>query len=502
MRLFVFFLLFLLSPYVFLLINTFSNFSQFLGAIERIDFAEIEWALKNSIIQAFLSALVSLITGFILFQGLQKLRFRFPSKSQVSIKWLEVILILPNLMPTLLIVFLLIDLIEPFPTGIPGIVLVHAFINSGLVAILIDRAFQSRLLPLAEIAHTLGASRLLFYKKVIPLVSKDMSKIFALVFVVCFASFSVPLLVGGGKATTLEILMYEKLKLTGNYGEALVIGLLQLALISFFGLLQDSHEELNSSRSTGSQLLGTQFAAIIFPIFTLAPFIYLGYQAVQGIENLMNIEGLDQQIKSLIIPSLLFSLSVSLVVGLLILLACFQIRSRKIGQLMASFISPSTAFLGLFLLLALIQLGLSGSSIAPWIFWVLGISYLIFPILYRWGLQSDLESLRGQIEVAQSLGAQSRQIYFQIVVPQIASKVGLISSVAGFWALGDFAFGKILIGEAATLAMLSESLMTSYRIKAGLSLMGLVLIIGFIQLLIIRGGEIVYRYWFNKKVLS
>ncbi len=473
--------------------------SHFIDTLSNFEVDEFWWALKNSFLQSSLSALFSFVIGTVLFQGLQKAR---NWGSQSLQRWIEILLLMPNLMPSLLIVFLLIDLIEPFPIGMIGVVFVHSFMNAGLVAILLDRMLQNKALPIVEMAEVFGASKVLFANYFVRAFKTELLAIFAFIFIICFTSFTVPLLVGGGRATTLEILIFEKIKLTGEYNEALFLGLAQFALVAAMGILNLSQIPRQDSRSQGSHYFSSWWGLFTLLVMMGLPVIYFIFAALQGIESVGQIPGLKQSIFLLVLPSLFFSFLVSSFVVLLLLFLAFQFPQRKYFVLMNSFLTPSTAFVGLSFLVGMILLGISGYEWAGWVFWIIGFGYIIFPTLYRWGWSQELEGLRGQVEVANLLGASRAQIFFEVLLPQLAGRASLIASVAGFWALGDFALGKIFLAETKTLAMLSESLLSAYRIEAGLSIMGLILLLGLVQMACIKGVESVYRYWLKKKLLA
>jgi thiamine transport system permease protein len=50
------------------------------------------------------------------------------------------------------------------------------------------------------------------------------------------------------------------------------------------------------------------------------------------------------------------------------------------------------------------------------------------------------------------------------LLPQIAARAALIAGIASVWACGDFAVSRILADQDISLAMMTETLMSSYRL--------------------------------------
>jgi thiamine transport system permease protein len=151
--------------------------------------------------QAFWSAVFSLIFGFALFSGAQA--WLSPRAKKIS----ELALLLPNMIPPLFLVLSLLSMITPFiafPYGIGAVIAAHVLMNSGLIAVALDRLVQNKLGGMAETAWTLGASREQFWLRIAwPLLKWDLSCLLLFVFSICFTSFSIPLILGGARFATL-----------------------------------------------------------------------------------------------------------------------------------------------------------------------------------------------------------------------------------------------------------------------------------------------------------
>jgi thiamine transport system permease protein len=62
----------------------------------------------------------------------------------------------------------------------------------------------------------------------------------------------------------------------------------------------------------------------------------------------------------------------------------------------------------------------------------------------------------------------------------------VLAGIASLWAFGEFALGRVLLSQNLNWALLSESLMSSYRIEAGLG-------VGF--LILFSGGLLFTFFW-------
>ena len=118
--------LFLIFPFVFLL-------TQF-QVTSWPDMGELSWAFKNSFLQATLSAVFSLLIGFWVALGL--LSLNSPRTRRLRIV-LELLCLLPNFLPPIFILLSALSVIDPFPMGISGIVIIHSLMNFGLAAVLL-----------------------------------------------------------------------------------------------------------------------------------------------------------------------------------------------------------------------------------------------------------------------------------------------------------------------------------------------------------------------------
>ncbi len=437
-----------------------------------IDLSETWWALKNSLAQATLSATGSMALGFWMVLGFFQMQKSLGPDHPLT-RVLQFSLLLPTFLPPLFILLVLLSLLNPFPFGLVGVVLAHLLINAGLVALVLKSMVENKLRVLLEEASVYGVSRRLFITHSWGMLRRDLMSLFLFVFIVCFCSFSIPLIAGGGRSTTLEILIYEKIRMSGSWSEALTLSFLQIVFIFLLSFLTAPVRKQLLGRGEKIPILHSKSGLIVLLVYCLGTPIYFFQQTLSGWPEVFKIQGLWDICLQVLPLSFVLGWIVGVLILALLLLTAYCAPSRSLHRLIQGMVSPSTALLGLALLLL-------SSNEQPWnwIKWTIGFAYLVFATLYRWAWDHELSSLQDQIQVAQTLGASRNLIFQHVLFPQLITPACRIASVASLWAIGDFALSKILIAQNVTLSLLIESLMSSYRLQAAQALLSLVFILG------------------------
>ncbi len=469
---FFIFLIFLSTPYLLLL----SKFS----IIGAIDLDELVWSLQNSFAQALLSSIGTMVLGFFLASGMMSV----PKARQ---KLVIGFVILPGLLPPLFLLLVVLAILNPFPIGIIGVSIIHILMNAGLVAILLLNLAETKLKSLAELCWVEGARRGQFIKAILGMVKRDLWSIFIFIFVICFTSFSVPLIAGGGRSTTLEVLIYEKIRISGSWGEALTLSLIQQVLVFLFTLNFLKSQKRITGRFQNLDLLKGRWGIVLLFLYCFViPLIFVA-SSLSGIESVFKIPGLWESVLDLMPMTMMFSWSVGIVVFILFNLTLWSLPNEFLNRLLRGFVSPSTALLGFSLLFFL-----PNEDFWIWIKWIFGFSYLIFGTLYRWGWDQEVSGVLDQVQVAKTLGASDSLIFKEILFPQLIGTSSILAGIASLWAIGDFALGKIVVGQDLTLSMLIQTLMSSYRLEAAMALMLLLLVLGFFNFFIFWSFRHVY----------
>ncbi len=134
--------------------------------------------------------------------------------------------------------------------GLPGILIAHVFFNMPLAVRLLLPAWAAIPGETWRLSAQLGmGSGALFRLIEWPRLAAVLPGIAALIFLLCFTSFTVVLTLGGGPAaTTLEVAIYQALRLDFDVQRAVLLALMQVAICAVLALLLAA-----SGRTAGSE---------------------------------------------------------------------------------------------------------------------------------------------------------------------------------------------------------------------------------------------------------
>lgn len=474
---FVFFLVF---PFLFLLYE-FRSFPV-------IDGAEVLWAFRNTFIQAAASAVLSLVVGF--WGALGLLNFSVADGRRWR-SFFEILCLLPNFLPTIFVLLATLNVIRPFPMGLGGIVIVHTIMNFGLVAVILSRLFENKLGGMVELAYIEGVSRARFiFKALGPLLKKDLLLLGLFIFVVCFGSFAVPLVVGGGKGTTVEVLIYEKIRLSSDWSSAFFLALLQSLFIFILSLLTYRERSLQVARPANLRLLRSASGLVVIVLITLL--LVVGY--LQGLfqGGSSDFDGMALVIFNYFVGSLTIGLGTGILCYICLMLVAYCWSQPWFEKFMNGYMAPSTS-LTCFSLLVIT----SNEGIYPFIKIPVALILLGLNGLFRMGWDGELRSLQSQTRVAYAMGASPGLIFREILFPQLSVPAGFLAGLASIWACGDFAVSRILAHHDLSIAMMTETLMSSYRLSQASLLSLLIIVLGLVCFGFCWGGGYVLRRKFT-----
>lgn len=116
--------------------------------------------------------------------------------------------------------------------GYPGILIAHVFLNAPFVARLTFDALETVPAEQWRLAQMLGFEpRQIFRHLDWPVVRGELPAIAILVFLICFKSFAIILALGGGPSrATLEVAIYEALRVELDFGRAAWLALVQVGI--------------------------------------------------------------------------------------------------------------------------------------------------------------------------------------------------------------------------------------------------------------------------------
>ena len=149
---------------------------------------------------------------------------------------------------------------KPSIYGLTGILIAHVFFNMPLAIRLLLPAWATVPAESWRLSAQLGmSSRQIFRLIELPLLRQYVPAAFAFIFILCFLSFAVVLTLGGGpRATTLEVAIYQALRLDVDLPRGGAIALLQtVACLVLVAIAWAMGRRLDFGR--GARLVGLRF---------------------------------------------------------------------------------------------------------------------------------------------------------------------------------------------------------------------------------------------------
>jgi len=441
--------------------------------------ASSDWAaIRFTILQAFLSAVISVILAIPVARALARRRF---VGRQVLITLLGAPFLLPVIVAVLglLAVFgrggifndgLAILGFEPISIfGIHGVILAHVFFNLPLAIRFILQGWLSIPAERFRLAATLNVpiGRLLEW----PMLRAVVPSTFLVVFLICLTSFAVALTMGGGpRATTVELAIYQALRFDFDLGRAALLACIQFALCIGAALL--------AWRATGNDPMGSGLDRIvqrwdlgrstvdygmigIAALFLLVP---LGMVVINGLPGMFDLPetiwmaALRSVLVALGSASLCIIMSLALalrggalvaVIGVLPLAASGLVVGTGAFLLVFPFVRPSDVALIITMLVnATLALPFALRSIAP----------AVAQVSADYGRLATSLDMRGWTWVR------------LIVLSRIRRPLGFAAGIAGALSMGDLGVIVLFAGQAEeTLPLAMYRLMGSYQMDAAAS---------------------------------
>lgn len=416
----------------------------------------------TSVSQALLSSVGAILIGIVGALGLLRL----------SRRW-DIVALAPAAVPSIAVVL---GFMTWFPEwrGLWAVVSIHAFLSGGLVAVVLSRSVRGSIGASLELAWVEGASRRdVLLRGVWPALTNDIRRLGLSIFAASFASFSIPLLIGGSRAVNLEIAIHQAIRLESAWDIAAALSLFQWAclLLAVF-LLKESQAEATHGptdshlRSEVGRFLGVKGAVVILLIAPLLVVSALLAGPVRGWSQ-MSTAGLFEFRDSLWL-GFQGSIVTATFSGLLVMLILFSFAavfpSRSVRLWISGYVAPSVAITG-FATLAL-GWGADPSFTLDSFRISIGAALLFAPVLWRLRWEQALARLEGQIMVARTLGATHAMIVRRVIAPAVGESLFWSGGLVSFWVWGDYAIGSMAASRPMTLALLGKGLLESYRLDA------------------------------------
>ena len=405
------------------------------------------------------------------------------------------------------------------------ILMAHVFYNYTVILRIVGGAW-SRLQPsLAEAAHMLGASPWKTFREItFPLLFPSICAASLLVFIFCFSSFGVILILGGPRYATIEVEIYRQAVHIFNLPMAAALSLIQICFTfvfmwvytwlqrrTTFALYPESRRvtQKRPFRRKDKLIVGTNIIAMVLLLGSpLIALVLQSFLTEQGLSLVFYRAIFENKAQSIFyIPPVeaifysigfaLIALVLSLFIGLFAATFLAQEKSRATSLLDPLFMLPlatSAVTLGFGYIIALDKPPLN-----------LRTSILLVPlahtlVAYPFVVRSVLPALRSipknLRESAALLGASSLQVWMKIVMP-IVRRAVIVGAVFAFTiSIGEFG-ATVFIARPQTPTMplaiyrfLGQPGALNYGQAMAMStLLMLVTALGFVLLERIRSGQ-------------
>ncbi len=278
-------------------------FSQDDASVTELD-SRVFSLLKFTLYQAFLSTFLSVLVGL-------TLAWSLAHQSQFKGRSLLVALFSSSLvLPTLVVVFGLISVLGrngwvnqlslylfdhsfgAYLYGLTGILVAHVYLNASFASRSLLHAFESipkEKYKLAKSLHFSTVERFLYVEW--PALRTTLLSIASTIFLLCFTSFAIVLVLGGSPTyNTLEVAIYEAVKLDFDIAMALKLALIQLAVTTLLVLFSSNFRTSVGNVKTSTLIIPwsepkhiKRFQIAIISLFTLFFILPLLAIVVDGI---------------------------------------------------------------------------------------------------------------------------------------------------------------------------------------------------------------------------
>ena len=469
--------------------------------------------------QASLSTFISLVVGVTLAWALVH---------QSSFKGREILIAILSsslVLPTLIVVFGLIGIygkngylnqlslflfdkdLGGYIYGLGGILVAHVYLNASFASRAILQALSSIPKEKYKLAKSLNFSLIQrFYYVEYPAVKATLLGIGTTIFLLCFTSFSIVLLLGGNPSyNTLEVAIYEAVKLDFDIEFALKLALIQLfissilVIASSFFKLEVSNLQVDKHFPVLKELKIValfQYAIItLFSLFFISPLVVIFIQGIDA--NFTDIIKQPMFIKSLYTSLTIATLSSIISLFFIIVLSASKrnlsssLRLKKrawspfLTILMAFssniYLSVSSLIIGLgFFLLSLNE----NFTLFFWSSFAVISANVLLSLPFGISILSPLmeKTATRYDRVSFSLGLNTWERWKFVEYPYLKSSIGYILALSFCFSLGDFGVISLFGSETfTTLPWYLYSLMGSYQTNdasgVALIILGIVLIV-------------------------
>lgn len=419
------------------------------------DVLEILWALKNSFIQSFATAFVTVFFGYFGALGIA-------GTTGAWQRVLKLLAVVPVFLPSLFTILIGMALFPGFPLGTLGVIYILTLIYLGFATSVLSEEVMAQLGRLGFVGQVYGMSRVKFHTKVLlPVVGRSAVFVFATIFVNALTSFTIPLLVGGGKGTNFEVLIFEKIFIEQNWSLAAGLSLLQLALVAIMALCLRARTDIVVTPFFPSRLVASKFGVAGLVLY-LSVYFWNYFKLALWTPNIYYFnEIFNADFYQALWQSLVFFF---LCLALFFILFCAILYLRfylKNVRFLNFFLNPSSVLIGFsfYLLLPTNKMGFDFLKVA------LVFAVVSFVSFVKSIFENQFQLFEKQILVARSFGISFSKFLFTIYFPQIKKRLHYAVSLLFIFCISEFGLVKASGAQIKTLGTEMASYLSSYRIE-------------------------------------
>ena len=386
-----------------------------------------------------------------------------------------------------------------------AIILAHTFFNFPIIMSIVSTAWEELDTNLEAAAATLGSSknkvfRTITFPRLLPAIVTSAT----LVFLFCFNSFAIILVLGGGpQFTTLEVEIYRQVRMMGNPSGASALAIASMLINGIlFLVFSMSQRKLTISESTNPRVFEirrpspiTKFFIILYTFFTtlflLGPIASVLIRSFSKTisrsaaptlsftwyRQLLGLEASSSHMSSglsALINSTLIALAVSILTVTLALLLSVSIARRKKNSsflelfgMMPMMTSSVIIGLGYVLIARYVRLSLLGSYALI----TLAHTVIAFPFALRTILPKVRSLSETYLYASYTLGSSPRKTFRRIEVPLLRKTLLTAGIFAFALSLGEFNATLILSSsQVVTLPIVMYRLIGSYNFQGACAL--------------------------------
>jgi thiamine transport system permease protein len=333
--------------------------------------------------------------------------------------------------------------------GISGIVFAHVFFNMPLAVRLLLTRLEAIPPESYRLGGQLGFTDGQFFRFIAwPQISSPLIGIASLIFLLCMASFTVVLILGGGpQATTLEVAIYQSLRLDFDPGLAAILALTQMIVCGFLVFIAGQfarevnvfpHSIAQGKRFDGASIssrIGDVVSIIIAISIVLPPMVAVILSGVASVQ-------FTASLRNAVFTSLgigFASAALSLTLGWILAHSAAKSNSVffrsaiGVASLAAFILPPAVLATGWFLLLAPLT---DVSQLAVYLVITLN-AMMALPFVWSPLYPAITESLQRHDRLCESVGLRGIARLWLVELPVLRRPLALAFMMAVIVSLGD-----------------------------------------------------------------